>query len=181
MPQFVEALNTGETKPVVLSVVGSSGRAGRKTNRDIFAEQYPSLRSYAAAMGPLDLDPDDLVQEALARTLQHHSLDELDNPRAYLRRAINHVASNRRRSLGRRRRAWARIGAVEDVSATYPSDLADLEHLEPLDRAILYLAEVEGRSMAFIGDELEMTENAVRLRASRARRKLRTIVDGDMS
>lgn len=181
MPQFVEAPNTRETSPVLLRVVGSTRRSGPRTDRDIFAEQYPSLRAYAAALGPLDLDPDDLVQEALARTLQRHSLDELDNPRAYLRRAMNHVASNHRRSLGRRRRAWAKVGPVEDVRATYPSDLSDLEHLEPLDRAVLYLAEVEGRSMAFIGEELELSENAVRLRASRARRKLRTLLDGDMS
>lgn len=32
---------------------------------------YPTLRRFAGAMGPAEVEPDDLVQEALVRTLRH--------------------------------------------------------------------------------------------------------------
>ena len=59
---------------------------------EIFAALYPSLRRYAAVVGALSDNPDDLVQEAVARTLATTSLRELRSASAYLRRAI----SNRR-------------------------------------------------------------------------------------
>ena len=36
----------------------------------LFARLYPGLRRFAAVCGSFDTDPDDLVQEAVARTLR---------------------------------------------------------------------------------------------------------------
>jgi len=47
-----------------------------------------------------------------------------------------------------------------------------LSQLSPLDRATLVLADLEGRSMGDVAQLLGSTPVAVRLRASRARRKL---------
>jgi RNA polymerase sigma factor (sigma-70 family) len=124
-------------------------------------------------------DPDDLVQEAVARTLralgrQGLSLGELDNPGAYLRRAIVNVASNRRRSLARLRVAMSRVGRSDEVSLPeYSSDLADLLRIDPRTRAVLYLVEVEDLTYAEAGALLDLTEEAARTRAARARRRLR--------
>ena len=52
-------------------------------------------------------EPDDLVQEALVSTLRKGSISDLDDPLAYLRKTIVNLASNQRRSLGRRRKALA--------------------------------------------------------------------------
>ncbi len=142
-------------------------------DRQVFAELYPHLRAFAAVVAPIEDDPDDLVQEALTRTLAAGPLVRLDNPRAYLCRAIANLASNRRRRLGTWRRVRRRLPTGDAVEPHYPSDLADLDHLEPLDRAVLYLADVEGETAGAIGALLGLTENAVRLRASRARRNLR--------
>lgn len=111
----------------------------------LFAEAYPALRRFAAVVAPLDLDPDDLLQEAVARALQLGPLARLDHPAAYLKRSMVNLAANHNRSRGRERRATARLEAVPATESrpAYPSDLTDLDQLEPADRAALYLAEVE--------------------------------------
>src|SRR2546421_7043445 len=96
----------------------------------VFERIYPSLRRFAAVTGSADVDPDDLVQEAVARTLRRHTLAELDDPGAYLRRAIVNLAANRRRGLARWRLALARLDRDDDSRpAEYASDLTDLLRL----------------------------------------------------
>ncbi|MGD2103337.1 MAG: sigma factor, partial [Acidimicrobiia bacterium] len=81
--------------------------------RELIRQLYPALRRIAAVAGPVDVEPDDLVQEALVRTLGSRGLAELDNPLAYLRRVIVNLASNQRRSAGRRRKALQRLRVDE--------------------------------------------------------------------
>ena len=145
----------------------------------LFAGLYPSLRAFAAVTGSVDVEPDDLVQEAVARTLRHHRLVDLDDAGAYLRRAIVNLAANRRRSMARFRLAFARLDRVEEgQSPAYPSDLNDLLRLEPDARALLYMIEVEGHSYAVAAGVLGITEEAARARAVRARRRLRADGEG---
>ena len=139
----------------------------------LFAELYPGLRRFAAVVRPTEVDPDDLVQDALARTLAVRRLADCDDPAAYLRTAILRLAANHRRSLGRRRRALARLQRSEDEAPRYPSDLDDLRRLSPVERAVLYLSVVEGRSFAEIGSVVGLSEQAARARSSRALKRLR--------
>ena len=139
----------------------------------IFADCYPSLRRFAAAVGPIECDPDDLLQEAVARVLKHHRLDELDYPLAYLRRTILNLASNERRRFAIRRRAMSWLTPDDrDRLDDYPSDLGDLERLTAGERAVLYLSEVEGYRYAEIGRMLHCSEAAARKRAMNGRRHL---------
>ena len=145
----------------------------------LFASLYPSLRQFAAVTGSVDVEPDDLVQEAVARTLRSHKLTELDDAGAYLRRAIVNLASNRRRSMARWRRAISRLDRVEEGQRPdYPTDLADLLALEPDARALLFMVEVEGHSYADAAAVLGISEEAARTRAARARRRLRADLEG---
>lgn len=146
----------------------------------LFEALYPGLRRFAAATGPMEVDPDDLVQEAVARTLRHHTLSELDDAAAYVRRTIVNLASNHRRGLARWRAALPRLARDDDGSAPeYASDLADLMRLPPQTRALLYLVEVDGCSYAEAAAALDLTEEAARARASRARRRLRMDLEGE--
>jgi RNA polymerase sigma factor (sigma-70 family) len=139
----------------------------------IFADCYPALRRFAAMVGPIECDPDDLLQEAVARVLRHHRLDELDEPMAYLRRTVLNLASNERRRFAIRRRALHRLLADgRDRPDDYPSDLADLEDLTAAERAVLYLSEVDGYRFAEIGRMLGCSEVAARKRAMNGRRRL---------
>lgn len=139
----------------------------------LFEDLYPKLRRFAAVVADLDLDPDDLVQEALALTLSRQNLREIDQPAAYLKRAIVNLVSNNRRRAGRFRNLVPRIATEDSTIDYYPSDLAILDELAPLDRAVVYLADVERLPHHAIAAELDLTAAAVRKRASRARRQLR--------
>lgn len=139
----------------------------------IFAECYPTLRRFAAVVGPNECDPDDLLQEAVARVLRHHRLDELDEPMAYLRRTVLRLASNERRGLAVRRRARGRlVSGRRDRSDEYPSDLDDLRYLSAAERAVLYLSEVQGYRYAEVARMLGCSEAAARKRAMNGRRRL---------
>jgi DNA-directed RNA polymerase specialized sigma24 family protein len=135
---------------------------------------YPQLRRFAAVSAPFDMDPDDLLQEALVNVLSKRPLSELEHPGAYLRRTILNVAASHSRRGGTRRRAMRRHAASADLTspATYPSDLADLYRLPPRERATLYLFEVEGYHFDEIARMLGCSEAAAKKGASRARRRL---------
>lgn len=139
----------------------------------IFRAAYPALRRYAAVVAPADLDPDDLLQEAVARTLRSGPLQRLDDPTAYLRRAMTNLVANHNRTRGRERRALARVRPEAEAVPDYPSDLADLQRLDPLDRAAVFLADVERLPLAAVAAALDLSAVATRARVSRARRRLR--------
>lgn len=144
---------------------------------ELFVLLYPSLRRFASVVGSRHDDPDDLVQEALARTLAMGPLTDIDNPAAYLRRAISNLAINRGRAETTHRRHMARSFSDSSAGDQYPSDLDELRRLSPVDRAVVYLVDVEGRPFAETAAMLGITVVAARLRASRARRRLREILE----
>jgi len=140
---------------------------------EIFASLYPSLRRYAAIIGSRSDNPDDLVQEAVARTLTTTSLAQLSSPGAYLRRTISNLVINGARSdATRRSRSHMVLGDVE-CRDSYPSDLDVLELLDPIERGAVYLADVERRPFGEVAEILGCSPVAARLRASRGRRRLR--------
>lgn len=156
------------------------GGAGVVGDDALFAALYPGLRRFAAVTGPAEVDPDDLVQEAVARTLRRHQLCELDDAAAYLRRVIVNLASNHRRGLARWRAVVPRLGRDDDGSVPeYTSDLADLLRLPLQTRALLYLVAVDGQSYAAAGAVVGLSEEAARARAARARKQLRLDLEGE--
>ena len=153
-----------------------TGAGIEKSERVLIAELYPSMRRFAAVVGPVEVDPDDLVQEAFVKNLEQGSFARLDNPGAYLRRSILNLASNHRRRLGRRHRALQRVVVPESYRPSYPSDVAELLRLSPRARAVLYLISVEGQSFAEVAEVLDCSEPAARAAASRGRRRLRALL-----
>jgi RNA polymerase sigma-70 factor (ECF subfamily) len=145
--------------------------------RELITALYPALRKIAAVAGSVDVEPDDLVQEALVRTLRKGPLSDLDNPLAYLRRTVVNLASNQRRSLGRRRRAVARLNVDESWLPSYPADIEAILDLPPKHRAILYLVEVEGVPYEEAAEQLGMTTVAARAMAHRARERARLALE----
>lgn len=139
----------------------------------IFRSLYPRLRRFAAVVSPVEEDPEDLVQEALVRTLRRGRLSDLENPERYLQTVLVRLASNHRRALGYRRRLFQRLDPPAASTASFPSDLADLFRLPPEIRAVLYLVEVEGWTFRDTAEVVGCTEEAARTRASRGRRQLR--------
>jgi len=138
---------------------------------NLFRAIYPQLRRLAAAIGPEEVEPDDLVQEAVERAIRRQPLTDLVNPAAYLSRTIVNLAANQRRSFARARRANAQLHESVTQPA-YPSDLNDLMRLPAKQRAMLYLRDVEGCSYSEIAERLGMQERAVARATQRARHQL---------
>jgi RNA polymerase sigma-70 factor (ECF subfamily) len=152
-----------------------------RDDADAFASVYPALRRFAGAVRPMGSEADDLVQEALARTLAVRSLSELEHPLAYLRTAVARVAINEERS---RRRSRARMRAANRETGradAYPSDLADLWLVSAKERAVLFLTVVEGYSFRDAAEVIGSSEPAARQIASRALRTLRQHVDAPLT
>lgn len=154
---------------------------GVEGDAELFRVLYPPLRRLAAVVRPAEVEPDDLVQEAVERTIRNRPLSELDNPSAYLSRVILNLASEHRRRLGRARRSGVRLRPDMVVDQFYPSDLDDLFRLPPLQRAILFLGEVEGLTHADIAGQLGMSVHAVAKASQRARKRLRVELTEEMS
>jgi DNA-directed RNA polymerase specialized sigma24 family protein len=161
-------------------VGNDEGDRGDASAYALFASLYPGLRRFAAVVADADMDPDDLVQDALVATLARHDMAELRMPAAYLRQAILHQVSNRRRRAGRLRRLLPRLMGDTSQTDHYPSDLTVLDDLAAVDRALVFLIDVE----RFTGDEaaaqLGLTAVAARKRASRARSQLRASLNGHL-
>ena len=152
----------------------------RGEDEAIFSSLYPALRRFAGAVRPAGADADDLVQEALTRTLALRSLATIDDPLNYLRTAMTRIASNWARGA---RRAAARRpveGAPLDVVDVYPSDLEDLLRAPPRARAVLFLTVVEQHSYRDAAAIVGVSEGAARQLASRALRGLRADVRAEL-
>ena len=114
---------------------------------ELFAAIYPALRRFAAVVRPPGVDPDDLVQEAVARTLARSTLSELDDAGAYLRTVIARLASNHRRDHGRRRAIvdrWVRPCRLARGRPSQRRGRRRCAGSPPTLRAVLYLRIVEG-------------------------------------
>lgn len=141
---------------------------------------YPRLRRYAAIVGDADVDPDDLVQDALAAYLRRFAgTSGADDPEAYLKTAVLGLARNHRRDQGRRRRL-APPADREEASAQYPSDVvAVLAEVGPEDRALLVLVDIEGHQVGEAAAIVGVSTLAARARLSRARRRLRLQIEAE--
>ncbi|HEX5045086.1 MAG TPA: RNA polymerase sigma factor [Candidatus Polarisedimenticolaceae bacterium] len=127
-------------------------------------------------------EAEDVVQEAWVAALATEALPTGDVG-AWLRAIAVRKALDARRTRARRPEAPldpAREPGTggEGPRVTVLAVREALDQLSPADRATLVLADLEGRSMAEVAQTLGSTEVAVRLRASRARRKLRRLLQG---
>jgi DNA-directed RNA polymerase specialized sigma24 family protein len=134
---------------------------------------YPGMLRFAGVVGSAGVEPADLVQEAVLRTLRVHPNLDFADPGAYLRRAILSVAKNRSRAAAHRRLIMRRLATETATTASFPSDLHDLFRLAPETRAVLYLTVVEGQTHAEAAAIVGCTESAARARSSRGLRRLR--------
>lgn len=89
----------------------------------LFSEIYPSLRRFAAAISTTSTDPDDLLQEAIVRTLRRGPISDLKDPVPYLRRAVLNLARNQSRDSLRQGNVLKRFRLDSVHLDDYPSSL----------------------------------------------------------
>jgi|GEM_PF-5237088 len=133
-----------------------------KSDRLIFTNLYKDLRRFAAVVSDVDIEPDDLVQDALIAVISRSSLADLDNPLAYMKRIILNQSASKRRRFGIWRGLLPKVSSDSSYEDYYPSDLVVLETLNPTDRAVLYMSDIEGYRHSEIAEQLGLSEPAVR-------------------
>jgi len=164
-----------------LSVIGR-----REFGRMIEAE-LPGLRRYAVALLRSGPDADDLVQETVARALDKHALWEPGtNLRAWLFTMMHNLRINRARASAREGLAVPADAATGlSVSANQAEAIAfrdlrkALDTLEEGHRAVVLLVGLEGLTYEEVADVLALPLGTVRSRLSRARARLRRLLDGE--
>lgn len=140
---------------------------------EVFARYAVELTRYAASMvGPTDAQ--DVVSDALVRTMWSQNWHEIENQRAYLYRAVTSQARMNQRSASRRRAREARSSSpVPDPSLETSVDVwLALDHLTTMERAVVFLVYWEDLREVEVGNRLGVSERTVRRHLDRARGKL---------
>ncbi len=150
------------------------------TDREIYEELRGSLMRFAASLVGPD-DADDVVSDAVVRTLRRGPLASLDNPRAYLMQAVLNTARDRGRRLTRERAAIARhVGmreAVPVVSIEAPELTETVMRLPIRQRAAIFLVYFEDMAPSDAAKVLGVRPGTLRRYLLVARRKLRGWLD----
>lgn len=131
---------------------------------------------YRAALAILG-DPheaEDAVQDAFLRFLERSPRD-LEYPNAWLMRVLVNGCKSRLRLR------WRRVEPLpETLPVPGPEEREELEEfysLPPEDRTILHLFYYEGYSTEEIAEMLRLQPSSIRSRLTRARQKLRKLLD----
>ena len=122
-------------------------------------------------------DADDIVQEAFLRLFQADiTLSDDEGLRRYVFRVAGNLIADRWRRRVRDAR-HTMPAKVESDSATRDFDVARVfSELKPRERALLWLAYVEGGSHQDIAASLRVGRNSVKVLLSRARARLRDLL-----
>lgn len=155
-----------------------SQESNRPVDWEILVTQNEN-RLYRAALAILG-DPheaEDAVQDAFVRYLERRP-ENLENPGAWLMRVLVNGCKSRLRL------AWRQVGPLpETLAAPGPEEREELEELfslPPEDRAVLHLYYYEGWSTNEIAQMLGQRPGSVRSRLSRARGKLRKLLEKEL-
>ena len=154
--------------------------------RSLYARAGPRLLAYARQVGGGAVSADDVVQEAFLRYLaaDPRGLGE-EQTMSYLYRITTRLVIDRWRERARELR-WLGTRLDEEAAERTPSRPAAaaldpdleraMERLKPRERALLWLAYVEGQPHAEIARALGLASPSVRVLLFRARRRLAGIL-----
>ena len=137
-------------------------------------------RLYRAALAILGhpQEAEDAVQDAFVRYLERAPAD-LERPGAWLMRVLVNGCRSRLRL------AWRRVGPLpDDLPAPGPEERLELEELwslPPADRAVLHLYYYEGYDTQEVARLTGQRPGTVRARLTRAREKLRRLLEEEGS
>ncbi len=139
----------------------------------------PGLRAYIRRVSGSAAAADDLLQEAYVRMLNAPALTEPQR-KSYLYRTATNLVADYHRAQSRQRHWWERMPRAPeafDSRVDLPPDLERLFLSIPVqDRALLWLAYVEGEDHREIAAVLGVKEKSVKVLLYRARIKMGKIL-----
>jgi RNA polymerase sigma-70 factor (ECF subfamily) len=155
------------------------GRLDEAAFTDFHARTARALRAYVYRVTGNAADADDIVQETFLRMLR---ADVPVGDEEHLRRYLYRVASNLlvdRWRRGMHERAEDLMPEQTTVPPHYEEDASVAKlfgELKPRDRALLWLAYVEGESHDEIASSLGVGRRGVKVMLFRARKRLRDLL-----
>jgi RNA polymerase sigma-70 factor (ECF subfamily) len=155
------------------------GRLDEAAFAAFHARSSRALRAYVYRVVGNPSDADDIVQDAFLRMLR---ADVPADDEEQLRRYLYRVASNLIVDRWRRRKFEQGAELPSELSSPRPrfeedADVAKIfSELKARDRALLWLAYVEGESHEEIASSLGVGRRGVRVMLFRARRRLRDLL-----
>ncbi len=143
----------------------------------LVAEQEHRLYRAALAILGDPQEAEDAVQDTFLKFLEK-APEKLERPGAWLMRVLVNGCKSRLR-LG-----WRRVGPLPDTLPTpegegEQGELAELFALPPADRAVIHLYYYQGYSTQEIAQMLGQPSGTVRARLSRARGRLKRLLEGE--
>jgi RNA polymerase sigma-70 factor (ECF subfamily) len=138
-----------------------------------------SLWAYVYRITGNAADADDIVQETFARSLAAAVPDDQESARRYLFRVASNLATDRWRRAVRAERSlrWVSGSAPVVMAEVKDHDVArTFAALNSRDRALLWLAYVEGESHETIAAALRVKRGSIKVMLSRARGRLRKLL-----
>lgn len=173
-----------QTTPREIETLLSARDGDHEAGRALVERHGPSMvRTAWSVLGRYGGgEADDVVQEAFVAALTTSATPVGEDVGAWLRAITARKALDSLRRTARRREQPLPEAEEDSTQPVAPVNTAaaldvltvrkGLARLTAVDRAILVLADLEGHSMRDIARSLGLTRVAVKLRASRARRKL---------
>jgi len=161
--------------------------AGEGGERSLTREEFedfhrltaPALRRYICRLAGDPELADDFLQESYVRLLVAPPMAD-DHRKAYLYRTATNLVNDHWRARGRQRRWWSLLPRREEAAPLGVELASDMERLfrrlRPQERALLWLAYVEGSDHREIAAILQLKEKSVKVLLFRARRKMESIL-----
>jgi RNA polymerase sigma-70 factor (ECF subfamily) len=150
------------------------------TDREVYEQlRGPLMRFASSLVGPNEAA--DLVSEVMVATLRRRSLVSLENPGAYLMKAVlNRSRSRNRRMMKEQAVATAQLVDEESPASesTVPDVAATVANLPVQQRAAIYLVYWEGLEPSEAAAVIGVQPGTIRRYLHLARNQLRRHLDG---
>ncbi len=145
---------------------------------ELYRKHADELTRYATMLVGAQ-DAADLVASTILAVMSSRTWSRVENPRAYLYRAVGNAARRSSRRGMRRRAVEGRLvaGPQWPDADPRPEVLAALRSLSLRQRSVVYLTYWEDLSPAACAELLGISEGTVRKALARARERLREVLD----
>jgi RNA polymerase sigma-70 factor, ECF subfamily len=145
----------------------------------LYERNARSLWTYAYRITGNAADADEIVQETFVRVLDANLPADDEGARRYLFRVASNLATDGWRRVIREERSLRSAdppGTVTMPSVPDDTVAQTFATLKPRDRAMLWLAYVEGESHEAIAEALRLKRGSIKVMLSRARGRLRDLL-----
>jgi len=158
---------------------GGAQTLGHEQFEAFYAQTARALRAYICRMAGSAAMADDVLQESYIRLLVAPPMAE-EYRKAYLFRTATNLVIDQWRAENRHSlwwRLWPRRQEAKAHAVELASDFERLfQQIAPRERALLWLAYVEGATHHEIAAVLQLREKSVKVLLFRARRKMEAIL-----